>query len=137
MFAPPCARGRRIRVIQESKRRQAGTRANFLALHLYFKQEGASRTTHGLVTMRATIQTGIGDRSVHRHNDGSPSESQVSLQQALRTLRAIRQRYETGRSTSSDYARSYSVQIALGYADMLWITAAIEALEKAVAANAN
>jgi hypothetical protein len=87
--------------------------------------------------MSATLQTGNGDRSAHRHHDGNPSESQVSLQQALRTLRAIRQRYETGRSTSSDYVRSYSVQVALGYADMLWITAAIEALEKAVAANSN
>jgi hypothetical protein len=57
------------------------------------------------------------------------------LQQALRTLRAIRQRYETGRSTSSDYVRSYSVQVALGYADMLWVTAAIEVLEKAVAGS--
>ena len=57
------------------------------------------------------------------------------LQQALRTLRAIRQRYEIGRSASSDYVRSYSVQVALGYADMLWVTAAIEALEKAVAGN--
>jgi hypothetical protein len=87
--------------------------------------------------MSITLQTWNGDRSVHRHNDGNPSESQVSLQQALRTLRAIRHRYETGRKADSNYVRSYSVQVALGYADMLWITAAIEALEKAVAANSD
>ena len=52
------------------------------------------------------------------------------LQQAVRTLRAIRQRYETGCHASSQYARSYSVQVALGHADMSWISAAIEALEK-------
>ena len=51
------------------------------------------------------------------------------LQQAVRTLRAIRQRYEAGSNAGSGYVRSYSVQVALGYADMLWITAAIEALE--------
>lgn len=51
------------------------------------------------------------------------------LKQALRTLRAIQQRYETGRNVDSDYIRSYTVQVALGYADMLWIAAAIQALE--------
>jgi hypothetical protein len=61
----------------------------------------------------------------------------VSLQQALRTLGAIRQRYETGRKADSDYVRSYSVQVALRYAGMLWITATIEALEKAVARNSD
>jgi hypothetical protein len=54
------------------------------------------------------------------------------LQQAVRTLRGIRHRYETGRDVGSGYVRPYSMQIALGHADMLWITAAIEALEKAV-----
>ena len=53
------------------------------------------------------------------------------LQQAIRTLRAIRQRYEAGSDAGSHYLRAYSVQVALGYPDMLWITAAIEALEKA------
>jgi hypothetical protein len=32
--------------------------------------------------------------------------------------------------------RSYTVQVALGYTDMLWITAAIEALKKAIADSA-
>jgi hypothetical protein len=59
------------------------------------------------------------------------------LNQALRTLRAIQQRYETGRKVDSGYIRSYTVQMALGYADMLWIAAAIEALEKVTAAPRN
>ena len=33
--------------------------------------------------------------------------------------------------------RSHTVQVALGYADMLWIAAAIEALEKATAAGSS
>lgn len=52
------------------------------------------------------------------------------LEQALRTLRAIRQRYETESDASSGRKRSYSLQVALNYSDMLWITATIEALEK-------
>ena len=51
------------------------------------------------------------------------------FEQALRMLRAIRQRYAAGRNLG--YGRAYTVQVALGYADMLWIAAAIEALEKA------
>jgi hypothetical protein len=58
------------------------------------------------------------------------------LEQALRTLRAIRQRYETGSDVGSGHIRSYTVQVALGYADMLWIAAAIEALEKATTTSA-
>ena len=54
------------------------------------------------------------------------------LQQAVRTLRGIRQRYEAGRNAGSDYVRAYTLQVALGYADMIWLTAAIEALEKAI-----
>jgi hypothetical protein len=65
-------------------------------------------------------------------NGARPPENQVRLQQAVRTLRAIRQRYEMGRNVDSDYVRAYSLQVALGYADMFWITAAIEALEKAI-----
>ena len=51
-------------------------------------------------------------------------------EQALRTLRAIRQRYEAESKVIPGRVRSHTVQVALGYADMLWITAAIEALEK-------
>ena len=57
------------------------------------------------------------------------------VEQALRTLRAIRQRYETGSDAASGYTRSYTVQVALGYADMPWIAAAIEALEKRTATS--
>ena len=56
------------------------------------------------------------------------------LEQALRTLRAIRRRYETETKQAPGRVRSHTVQVALGYADMLWITAAIEALEGASAA---
>jgi hypothetical protein len=58
--------------------------------------------------------------------------SKSSLQQALSTLLAIRQRYATG-SEAHPGARSYSVQVALGSADMLWLTVAIDALEQAIA----
>jgi hypothetical protein len=57
------------------------------------------------------------------------------LEQAVRTLRGIRQRYETDRNVGSGYVRSCSLDVELGYADMLWIAAAIEALERAVASN--
>ena len=53
------------------------------------------------------------------------------LDQAIRTLRAIRRRYEAESDAVSGRRRSYTVQVALGYADMLWIAAAIDALEKA------
>ena len=56
------------------------------------------------------------------------------FEQALRMLRAIRQRYAAGRNLG--YGRAYTVQVALGYSDMLWITAAIEALEKVSATSA-
>jgi hypothetical protein len=52
------------------------------------------------------------------------------VEHALRTLRAIRQRYEAESRAGSERMRSHTVNVALGYADMLWITAAIEVLEK-------
>jgi hypothetical protein len=72
------------------------------------------------------------DATLQRCNGSRLHDSQVTLQRAVRTLRAIRQRYEMGRNVDSDYVRAYSLQVALGYADMFWITAAIEALEKAL-----
>jgi hypothetical protein len=74
-------------------------------------------------------------RDPNRHNETKPSESQVSLQRALRTLRAVRQRYDTGRNAHPD-ARSYSVHVVVDHGDVAWITAAIEAVEKAIAASA-
>jgi hypothetical protein len=62
-----------------------------------------------------------------RHNP----PNQVTLQLALRALRGIRQRYETGRVARPD-ARRYSQHVVVNYSDMAWITAAIEALEKVI-----
>jgi hypothetical protein len=59
------------------------------------------------------------------------------LKQAVRTLRHIRQLYETGRDVGAGSVRGYTVQVSLGYADMLWIAAAIDALEKATATNSS
>jgi hypothetical protein len=74
-------------------------------------------------------------RDPNRHNETKPSESYVSLERALRTLRGVRQRYETGRNAHPD-ARSYSVHVVVDYGDVAWITAAIEAVEKAIAVGA-
>jgi hypothetical protein len=52
------------------------------------------------------------------------------LEQAIRTLRAIRQRYEAESDAGPGRRRSFTIQVALGYADMRWLAAAIEALEK-------
>jgi hypothetical protein len=73
-------------------------------------------------------------RDPNRHNEAKASESHVSLQRALCTLRAVRQRYETGRNAHPD-ARSYSVNVVVDHGDVAWITAAIEALEQAIAAG--
>ena len=64
-----------------------------------------------------------------------PTESQVSLQRALRTLRAVRQRYETGRNAHAD-AHFYSVHVVVDHGDVAWIAAAIEAVEKAITVGA-
>ena len=63
----------------------------------------------------------------------NPSERLPALRQALLTLRAIRRRYEIDRRSSDTRIRS--VLVALSCADMLWISATIEALEKAIAAE--
>ncbi len=73
-------------------------------------------------------------RDQNRRSERKPSESQLSLQRALRTLRAVRQRYETGRNAHPD-ARSYSVNVAVDHGDLAWITAAIEAVAKAIIAG--
>ena len=74
-------------------------------------------------------------RDPNRRNETKPSESQVSLQRALRTLRAVRQRYETGRNAHPD-TRYYSVHVVVDPGDIAWISAAIEAVEKVIAAGA-
>ena len=61
------------------------------------------------------------------------SESQVRLQ-ALRTLRGIRQRHEIARARYLQ-PRFLTVDVALDDADMRWIAAVIDALEKAIGAG--
>jgi hypothetical protein len=64
------------------------------------------------------------------------SESQKSLQRALRTLNGIRQRYELGRCAHPDVSL-FRVQVVVDRGDLAWINAAIDALEKAIAAVPN
>jgi hypothetical protein len=59
------------------------------------------------------------------------SESQMRLQQALRTLRGIRERHEIARAGYLQ-PRVLTVHVALDDADMRWIAAVIDALEKAI-----
>ena len=59
-----------------------------------------------------------------------------SLLRAVRTLRGIRERYETEHKADSPHVRAHSVLVALGYADLVWLTAAIDALEKSIAEGA-
>jgi len=85
--------------------------------------------------MSATLGAGNSSAPDHSGKGTTASERQASLQQALRTLRAIWQRYEIDRMRNSDQ-RARVVHIALGRSDMCWITAAIGAPEEAVAAAA-
>jgi hypothetical protein len=85
--------------------------------------------------MSATLGTGNGSAPDHSGKATTEPERQASLQQALRTLRAIWQRYEIDRMRNSEL-RARVVHVALGHSDMCWITAAIGALEEAVAAAA-
>ena len=63
----------------------------------------------------------------------NPPQSQSSLQQALRTLRGIRRRYEVERTAHPDML--CNLHVAFGDSDMNWLDAAIEALEKPSAAG--
>jgi hypothetical protein len=74
-------------------------------------------------------------RDANMRNDRNPSESRVGVQRAVLALRAIRQRYESGRNAHPD-VRGYSVHVVVDCGDMVWITAAIDALEKTVVAGA-
>ena len=85
--------------------------------------------------MSAVLQTSSGTGCVYRPIERDVSEGRASLQQAVRTLRAIRQRYEIDRARNPD-ARALTVQVALGHADMCWVTAAIEVLEASSAGSA-
>ena len=85
--------------------------------------------------MNNTLQTYGGYRLAHTGNDGNPPKSQMDFRHALRTLRAIRQRYATG-CASHPGERFYSVLVPFGSGDMFWLTAAIESLEKTIAGGA-
>jgi hypothetical protein len=93
--------------------------------------------------MNATLQRGNGilspdeqgeSREPTRLNDRNPSESEVSLQRALRTLSSIRQRYELARHVHPD-APFLRVDVVVEGSDVAWLSATIEALEKAIAAG--
>jgi hypothetical protein len=60
------------------------------------------------------------------------SPSHLNLQHALRTLNAVRERYEIGRHDYPD-ARSYRVHVVVERGDLAWLAATIDALEKAIA----
>ena len=72
--------------------------------------------------MSATLQLCKGSRL---------PESQMRLEQALRALRGIRQRYELGRN-AHPRARFYSVNVVVDCGDVAWLSAAIEAMENAI-----
>ena len=61
--------------------------------------------------------------------------SPLSLQRAFLTLCAIRQRYQAGHDAYPD-ARCYTVHVVIGDGDLAWISAAIEAVEQAIARGA-
>jgi hypothetical protein len=94
--------------------------------------------------MNNTLRTGNGVasadgqlgelREFNRLNARNPSESQVSLRRALRTLSGIRERFEVGRHAHPD-AHFYSVHVVVDRGDVAWINATIGALEKAIAAS--
>ena len=84
--------------------------------------------------MKVALRAYKGARSDQSRNERDLFEGQASLQRALRTLRAVRQRYETGRNAHPD-ARSYRVHVVVDHGDVAWITTAIEAVEKAIVAG--
>jgi len=69
-------------------------------------------------------------------NGTQTSESQVSLERALRTLSGIRERYQLGRYAHPDLP-FFRVQVAVDGGDVAWITATIQTLEKVIAAVAS
>lgn len=107
--------------ISESERRAISPRLN-----ARFQRCNGARSTWCSQRRRA--------RDLNWRERRAPSRSQMSLRQAVRTLRAIRLRYEIDRRNAD--ARLRSVLIALSCADMLWISAAIEALQEAIAPGA-
>jgi hypothetical protein len=91
--------------------------------------------TNPLASVSMSVARKEDDLSREPHRRNNRPESQVTLQQALRTLRGIRQRYEMERTAHPD-TRSYGMHVALSDSDMVWIVATIEALDKPSAAGA-
>ena len=126
----------------------AHDRSNFLTHRFDSSREHMATKSPTTSVTRWSQARGADDRERARRlivNDSSratridaretmPTESQVSLQRALRTLRAVRQRYETGRNAHAD-ARFYGVHVVVDHGDVAWIAAAIEAVEKAIRAS--
>jgi hypothetical protein len=85
--------------------------------------------------MNAVLQLDGGpfpeSRDAKGRNDRNPCERGESLRRAVRTLRAIRQRYDMRRHAHPG-ARFFDVQLVVDGSDMAWIAAAIEALEQAI-----
>lgn len=81
--------------------------------------------------MNPAAQVSDSTASAQKRTERNVSESQVRLQQAVRTLRGIRQRHEIARAQYSE-SRLLTVHIAFGDTDMCWIAAVISALEKAI-----
>ena len=85
--------------------------------------------------MKDELQGYFGGGSDQGRDESDPAESQIRLRQALHTLRGIHQRYKFDHAKRPD-SYHLSVHVALGHTDMCWIIAAIEAVEKAIAAGA-
>jgi hypothetical protein len=82
----------------------------------------------------ASFQEGAHTTTRTSSLSSNPPSSQQTLQQALRTLRGIRHRYEMQRTAHPDAL--CNLHVALGDSDMMWIGAAIEALGRPIAADA-
>lgn len=76
-----------------------------------------------------------GGGSDQRRSETELPTSQMRLRQALHTLRGVQQRCKLEQAGRPDWY-SLSVNVALGRADMFWISAAIDAVERAIATDA-
>ena len=111
--------------ISESERRAMSPHLSAMSPHLNASVQTCGGARSAWCTQRRR------PRSPDWRAQGNPSEGRRALRQALLTLHAIRLRYEIDRRNSDTSFRC--VLVALSHADMLWITATIQALEKAVA----
>ena len=73
-------------------------------------------------------------RIAKSRDDRNPAENLVSLQRASKVLHGIRDRYQREFGAQPG-ARAYSMRVAVDAGDIEWITAAIECVERVLAAN--